>query len=58
MRAYKSDPLVSIGIPTWNRSDRLIKSIESVLSQSYENIEVLVSDNASSDNTEEICNFF
>jgi glycosyltransferase involved in cell wall biosynthesis len=48
------DPLVSIGIPTWNYGHFLGEAIESALAQSYENIEVIVSDNASTDNTPDI----
>jgi glycosyltransferase involved in cell wall biosynthesis len=48
-------PLVSIGIPTYNRAMLLTRAIESALNQNYENVEVIVSDNASSDDTESIC---
>jgi glycosyltransferase involved in cell wall biosynthesis len=48
-------PLVTIGIPTYNRDHLLNRSIDSALRQSYRNIEVRVSDNASTDRTESIC---
>jgi len=48
-------PLVSIGIPTYNRVDLLKRSIDSALNQDYENIEIIISDNASTDGTAEIC---
>jgi len=51
-------PLVSIGIPTYNRAKLLKRSIESLLSQDYENIEILISDNASTDNTQEVCQHY
>ena len=51
-------PLVSIGIPTYNRAKFLKRSIESTLNQDYENIEVIVSDNASTDETEDVCRFY
>ena len=44
-------PQVTIGIPTRNRSGLLRRSIESVLTQSFENFVILVSDNASTDDT-------
>jgi len=47
--------LVTIGIPTYNRSSSLNAAISSVLSQSYQNIEVIVCDNCSTDDTQEVC---
>ncbi len=49
-----SQPLVSILIPTYNRCALLSKAVKSALSQRYENLEVIVSDNASQDATPEI----
>lgn len=48
-------PLLSIGIPVRNGQELVAQAIESALAQSYPNIEVLISDNCSSDQTEEIC---
>lgn len=47
-------PLVTIAIPTFNRATLLRGCIQLALTQSYENIEVLVSDNASSDDTSKV----
>lgn len=44
-------PLVSILIPVWNREQDIIRAINSACSSSYRNIEIIVSDNASTDNT-------
>jgi glycosyltransferase involved in cell wall biosynthesis len=44
---------VSIIIPTYNRADYLLDAVKSGLDQDYEDLEVLVSDNASTDGTEE-----
>jgi glycosyltransferase involved in cell wall biosynthesis len=48
-------PLISIGLPTYNRAATLGRAIESVLDQDYQNFELLISDNASTDDTEAIC---
>lgn len=48
-------PLVSIGLPTYNRGSTLRRALESALKQDYRNIELVVSDNASTDETQAIC---
>jgi glycosyltransferase involved in cell wall biosynthesis len=48
-------PLVSIGLPTYNRAATLGRAINSALNQDYQNIALLISDNASADETETIC---
>jgi|GEM_PF-853257 len=47
------DPLVSVIIPTHNRVDYLQKCIQSILAQTYGHFELLVIDDASTDDTEE-----
>ena len=49
-----ADPLVTIAIPTFNRASWLKNCVSSALSQTYKNIEVIVSDNASTDETQEV----
>jgi glycosyltransferase involved in cell wall biosynthesis len=51
-------PLVSVGLPTFNRSSSLSRAINSVLHQTYPNIELIISDNASTDETQLICEKF
>lgn len=51
-------PLVSIGIPVYNAESSIAACIESALTQDYTNFEILISDNASSDATSEICKKF
>lgn len=48
-------PLVTIMIPTYNQEAYIAEAIESALAQDYPNLEVIVSDDGSSDNTGEIC---
>lgn len=47
------NPLITIGIPTYNRATSFLKeSLGCVLAQTYPNIEIIVSDNCSTDGTE------
>ena len=45
---------VTIMIPTYNQAKYISKAIESALNIDYSNIEVIVSDDCSTDNTEEV----
>lgn len=47
-------PKVTIGIPTFNRSLLIRQAVDSALRQTYKNIEVIISDNNSTDNTKDI----
>lgn len=49
-----TDPLVSILIPTYNRVEFLGKALDSALSQTYKNIEIIVHDDASTDGTSKL----
>lgn len=51
-------PLVSIGVPVYNGGQHLASSLESLISQDYPNLEILISDNASTDETRTICEAF
>lgn len=50
----KGDILISVIITTYNRSDLLKRAIESILLQSYENIEIIVVDDNSTDDTKSV----
>lgn len=50
----ESQETVSIVIPTYNQEKFIAQAIESALSQDYNNLEVIISDDNSSDSTEEI----
>ena len=47
-------PKVSVILPTYNRVNYLLESVNSILEQSFTDFELIISDNASTDNTEEI----
>jgi glycosyltransferase involved in cell wall biosynthesis len=50
-KSYLMNPKVSVVIPTYNRADKVRKSIDSVLAQTFTDVEVIVVDDGSSDNT-------
>ena len=47
-------PLVSIGLLSYNRSKYLLESIKSLRAQSYKNLEIIISDDASTDDSKKI----
>ena len=51
-------PLLSIIIPVFNVKEYLNKSIESVLEQDYDNFEVIIVDDGSTDGSSDICDTF
>lgn len=48
------NPLVSVVMPAYNHAKFITEAIESVLNQTYKNFELIIIDNYSTDNTEEI----
>jgi len=53
-----SGPLVSVLISTYNRSSFLEKAIASAIAQSYSNLEIIVVNDGSTDETEDVCGRF
>ena len=51
-------PFFSVIIPTYNCADFLKRALSSVFIQTYQNFEVIVVDNSSTDNTEDVLNSF
>ncbi len=54
----KARPRVSIGLPVYNGENFVGQAIESLLAQTFEDFELIISDNASTDKTEELCRTF
>lgn len=52
---YNRKPAVSIGLPVYNGEDFLESSVDSILSQTFTDFELIICDNASTDRTPEIC---
>ncbi|WP_339379132.1 glycosyltransferase family 2 protein [aff. Roholtiella sp. LEGE 12411] len=50
-----NQPRLSIGLPVYNGDKFLKEAIDSLLAQTFEDFELIISDNASTDKTEEIC---
>ena len=53
-----SNALVSVLLSTYNSEESIGESIDSLLSQTYKNLEILISDDGSTDSTKEICKKF
>lgn len=54
----KDAPKVSIGLAVYNGEKYLEQAIESILSQTFGDFELIISDNASTDRTSEICMYY
>jgi glycosyltransferase involved in cell wall biosynthesis len=50
-----AEPLVSIGIPTFDRADSLRRAVASALGQTHRRLEIVISDNGSTDATVGVC---
>lgn len=48
-------PLVSVGLPVYNGENFLEEALDSILAQTFRDFELIISDNASKDRTQEIC---
>lgn len=48
-------PRVSVGMPVFNGENYIREALDSILAQTYTDFELIISDNGSTDRTEEIC---
>lgn len=55
MQEYEESKLVSIGLLVYNGERFLQRALDSLIGQTYKNFELIISDNASTDNTRAIC---
>jgi glycosyltransferase involved in cell wall biosynthesis len=55
MTTNNNRPRVSIGLPVFNGENYLAEALDSLLGQTFPDFELIISDNASTDRTEEIC---
>ncbi len=55
MSSQGNQPLVSIGVPAFNGEAFLPRALDSILAQAYDNLEIVICDDASTDRTEEVC---
>lgn len=51
-------PLVTIGVPAYNEGAYIREALESLLKQTYQNLEIVVADNGSTDDTAKVCQEF
>lgn len=56
MKESDSSPFFSVIVPTYNRADFIVNTLETVFKQSYKNFEIIVVDNCSTDNTKVVLN--
>lgn len=52
---YNLQPKLSIGLPVYNGEKFLKQSLDCLLNQTFRDFELIICDNASTDNTEDIC---
>lgn len=50
----RDGPLVSVGMPVYNGGESVLRALNSILNQTYKNIEVILADDASTDNSVEL----
>lgn len=57
-KASETMPQISIGLPVYNGERYLAEALESLLGQTFEDFEIVISDNASTDSSADICKYY
>ena len=52
------EPLITVGIPSYNHAAFLAKALDSVTKQTYSNLEIIIVENSSTDDTDEVLSHF
>lgn len=55
---WRNEKMISIVVMTYQSSKFIIEALESIKNQTWGNLELIISDDASTDNTIELCNAF
>ena len=58
MSKSENDPLISVIVPVYNVEKYLPKCIESIINQTYKNLEIILVDDGATDNSGKICDEF
>ena len=54
---YENKPNISVIVPSYNKQDILLKSIRSIQNQNFQNIEIIIVNDCSNDNSTEVFNY-
>ena len=52
------EPLITVGIPSYNHATFLAEALDSVTKQTYSNLEIIIVENSSTDHTDEVLSHF
>ena len=54
---YDDKPIISVILPTYNKQDMLLKSVRSIQNQNFKNIEIIIVNDCSTDNSSIVFNY-
>ena len=56
-KEYDNRPIISLVLPSYNKQDMLLKSVRSIQNQNFKNIEIIIVNDCSTDNSSKIFNY-